>query len=1560
MADDFKDLINEKRLKRFKDFLDGLFGHLARHALTADTDLNTVTNAGVYYCNDDSTAKTITNKPYERAFWMVVGGISKSISQHYPIQILIPWGFSRFYVRHSANGGAGWSDWVRLATIEEIEKYLGDINDFTTGINLIRGSRDFKAGTELYIQNIYLDGFHSTNEVTYEKDANGFAIAKMQAASSVRSMLGTGVKTELKAGEPITFSFDVMFLEKSGGNVQIGEIRLVNKSGSLLSSETKAISVTAAGLDSANIENNTWYRAVYHCSFGQDINPDEYVLWVFVVSPNASNVAFRKVALNYGNIQHPIWSPSPFDYVLAPINDITMKQNLVIGSKDFKKGTKNNVLTGYSDGFNLVPGSKIDGIDDDGFAILTLENSTTGDKDVYASSNRIPIDNPGDTYTFMFDVRFNEIESLSKYRLFTVVPMNASNASVGQYSWNSSELHLDNAEIGKWYTCCITHTVTTAAVQFFVRPSILKPGSVSYRKVCVYKGRIQNPVWNFNPQDLVTTPVDAEKLGLNDLTTGINLARGSRDFIIGSELFGSTIFPLDGFENRGNYTFSKDDEGFTVASKSQTGLSATADKQIGVLANHKFKAGENVTVSFEFMIDDVEAFDNWRILYVVIQSSTSSSKGGSYYSVDQICETSHTDIKSGVWYKAKYHRLFTEDLADDELLRITLLITQNGSINFRKLMVQEGVINNPIWAPSPFDVATNVNDNTTGWNLVRGSRDFNCGLVRTTQNSSYFSDGFNNGSSFTFTKDASGFTIATRSSKQNEALTISSNVITDVRANEFLTASFDVLFDDIGNATLADELFRINIDQASTSTIGTTWTIKSLFDISDISEIEENKWYSVKALYQIPSNRSTDSGAWFRAILRMPFAGTISFRKLCVQYGFINNPVWNFNPEDIITDDDNPVTGINLLKGTRDFIRGIEFDPVITPYNNDGFRYPSVDNRYDVSKVDDNGFAIFDILSMNLTSGAVGQLASNVINDVEVGETYTAFFDVMMDDPSLYTTNNLGFIRQINSSNAVVKNSFFYDDINGVPVTEFEAGKWYTMYASITISGPDPVNSLVMFISVNYGTTTVVHLKKFGVYKGNIKNPIWAPSPNDALLRPEHGMNLLRGTQNFFTGSGASVVGSFSNGWSALSSNYISLTTEENDFSYITFTSDASSDKYLNSSVISNVQLYDIYTISGEIRIDKEIDSLDKSVLCVVPISGANAAMAKTTWTFRSIGIDNTAAGDWVKFAVTYYVLSSDVKKFFMRTSFSGTGTVSYRKLAIYKGDIKNPEWSPSPFDKNILVNKFGDTNIVNGTNLDDLTRVGLYKCNSSDIAASLSNSPTDKAFWMYVETCNFSIIDPVWNNQIIVDRDGDIFIRYQNSAHVYSEWRKISIANSKGIVPIEGGGTGVATIPEAAVNMYNMYTNLSATISSGNDLYSIWKTRVTGLYSTGSNHGINGLPSDKAFYIMHMLGYTANNGKMTSQTGTTVQLAFTRSISSVKTTPRIYVRHIHNDQVASMPNGDSMPEFKPLALLSDIPDKVTTADIDAMFAGTYQASTDAKVVDDAAIDYAIQKLKEL
>lgn len=192
---------------------------------------------------------------------------------------------------------------------------------------------------------------------------------------------------------------------------------------------------------------------------------------------------------------------------------------------------------------------------------------------------------------------------------------------------------------------------------------------------------------------------------VNDCTTGVNLLRGTRDFRIGTELYGNqNSYYVDGFRNASStpFTFSKDADGFTVASCKSS--SSELHCPIFPVSN-----GETITISFDVKLDNPT---EWTSTYIAILGIYDASNARVQF-VDLTPSVLGISFdKAGEWKHVSYNFKVSNAAAVYGALR--LQSRYNGSFHFKKPCVYEGDFEYAIYSQSPFDFASSYlwNENT--------------------------------------------------------------------------------------------------------------------------------------------------------------------------------------------------------------------------------------------------------------------------------------------------------------------------------------------------------------------------------------------------------------------------------------------------------------------------------------------------------------------------------------------------------------------------------------------------------------------------------------------------------------------------------------------------------------------------------------------------------------------------------------------------------------------------------------------------------------------------------
>lgn len=392
----------------------------------------------------------------------------------------------------------------------------------------------------------------------------------------------------------------------------------------------------------------------------------------------------------------------------------------------------------------------------------------------------------------------------------------------------------------------------------------------------------------------------------NDATTGLNLICGSRDFNLGHNVYKGTIFYTDGFSNSPNFTIKKDEEsGFAVASMLDNANSRGITSQVIPLKSNDTK----FTISFE-----IKCASNSTTSTNILQIRTFSSAGAqknSFYVTSGLSGVN--PIQANEWTSVKYVYNHSIAISDGDVIVVTLLSIIGNETSFRKLMVQRGLINNPIWAPAPGELVLEPNnDMTTGINLLRGTRDFTVGKTNLQQNR--YDDGWN--IIGTIPKlSGDGFYYFESSSTSQSAYSSKGFQIT---GNQDLTVSLEVMFTNTSGLTSSTKIFELAAYERTSfsgTLAGRIWPYTLADAGIDISDIKPNEWYKV-VISQQNTYDFTDGAV---SVLLRNFsnvAGSICYKKVCVQVGSIVNPIWSPSPFDNMNSSAELFSGIlPLAKG---------------------------------------------------------------------------------------------------------------------------------------------------------------------------------------------------------------------------------------------------------------------------------------------------------------------------------------------------------------------------------------------------------------------------------------------------------------------------------------------------------------------------------------------------------------------------------------------------------------------------------------------------------------------
>lgn len=590
------------------------------------------------------------------------------------------------------------------------------------------------------------------------------------------------------------------------------------------------------------------------------------------------------------------------------VNDATTGINLLRGTRDFRKYSEVLAISDSAnvsiDGWNILGGPTIE-LDDDGFKYLRHTTKNQGTSAITRLAYSQPI-----------RAQRNKKYTLSFEFYAETIPDNATNqyyGTIGAYNDTTfvqenfkditstvinNPFQLTEEETGKWYKVVYIYTPNFTEDEKWIRfmPTIRGNQTVRFKKIKLEENKIYNPIWSPSPFDIDY---------VNDYTTGTNLLRGTKDFRFGimQGLTYNNVYKTDGFvlSNVGidNYYTYKDDDGFSVFRLSFSGLSSDNNKTLyAPIIKCSYK--DTFTISFEFKIE--EECDSLQILRVMEYGDS----GNLVYGNKTFSQCGVSSPEIGKWYKAKY--VYTVQSQEATNVAFGLLIYRNGTVSFRKMKAEIGSINNPIWSPSPFDIDY-INDETTGINLFRGTRDFVKGSTTVPTSSGYYLDGCAVADISDLSKDTSGFTVATINGPKSGDKYIYSSAV-PIESNKIYTVSFEAKASD---PSILSSVGIIRLTKLNNTGAVTEVTVNKTVDGIIVNQMEPDTWY--KFVFTISG--TFEGTAYLVALPRLTAnkATNLSARKMCAYEGNINNPIWSASPFDVAQD--VPMVNLGALDDSK-------------------------------------------------------------------------------------------------------------------------------------------------------------------------------------------------------------------------------------------------------------------------------------------------------------------------------------------------------------------------------------------------------------------------------------------------------------------------------------------------------------------------------------------------------------------------------------------------------------------------------------------------------------------
>lgn len=410
--------------------------------------------------------------------------------------------------------------------MQTADKALGEridgINDYTTGINLLRGTRDFRQGVETLTGGARPDGFGTSyGNVTYEVDSDGFTYAKLQKTTDTAGVYLNASLFNVNLGDTYTISGEIKVASEGvPSNCSVLSIVYLN-SGNTLATQLD-LGVTQLGIDVSNTKD--WQSFKYTIKV-DNANCVKAYPRIRIYTPSQTNhsgdvLLFKKLDAQVGKIDHPIYAPSIND--VDYINDITTMPNLLRGTRDFVDGVKKFANSNYfTDGFLIKQNAFSKSIDDDGFTVLTstANNSVDFINAVYDGNI-----SKGDKFTYSFEVRYTEPATFPGNTMAVIYVIDSSGAvkhteNIGFGNIGIRKIDLSN---NQWYRFTYHYTVpigtdtSYALVVCLVNQSGTTANRISFKKPLFIHGHIDNAIWAASPFDVASVQIESDAIAKRD------------------------------------------------------------------------------------------------------------------------------------------------------------------------------------------------------------------------------------------------------------------------------------------------------------------------------------------------------------------------------------------------------------------------------------------------------------------------------------------------------------------------------------------------------------------------------------------------------------------------------------------------------------------------------------------------------------------------------------------------------------------------------------------------------------------------------------------------------------------------------------------------------------------------------------------------------------------------------------------------------------------------------------------------------------------------------------
>lgn len=577
--------------------------------------------------------------------------------------------------------------------IDVLEERLDAVNDLTTGINLLRGTRDFNQGKTVRTHGsdatlFFTDGFSTTGGYTFNKDDNGFTVASVSASgqsADVFRYLNSSI-FEINPGEHFTVSFDVKVEDVSAWDRQyLCFISAKNANGDVAFSSN--ILPSHAGIQT--MKSGEWHHAVYYCD--KEFTEPVAVVVRFYLIRNGS-ISFRKPCAYKGRINNPIWSASPFDFASGyNWNDDTVVDS--VGS--IVASTSNSLASTIWYDESLVATSGVTNSVGMIKVVLPRQTSINCMIRFKVSVYDYHAGGPCDYYVsgYVYNTNKNWIPEVTN--AWSVSSIGYRNKDVpvkfGVTSDDYPALTIGNTDT-TWSYCKVV-------ISEIIANSIASKEQVRNFKILFGETSELNNIVKTIEKPWVLNDI-------NDGTTGVNLLRYTRDFNIGSiNSPRNQYLYANGFRKAS----SADLQGPVIGENGFTewvlqGTGTTTNTTLYAVPLEHLASG-TYTVSCEYKIEDVEAFSGNRSTLTISNGNLAAD----VYKPESKNTIQETAPKSGKWYKHVSTFTLMKDMPENGYVYPSISVGSaggtQGKIAIRKICIYEGNIDNPIWSANPFDVA---------------------------------------------------------------------------------------------------------------------------------------------------------------------------------------------------------------------------------------------------------------------------------------------------------------------------------------------------------------------------------------------------------------------------------------------------------------------------------------------------------------------------------------------------------------------------------------------------------------------------------------------------------------------------------------------------------------------------------------------------------------------------------------------------------------------------------------------------------------------------------------